>query len=918
MTRHRQTPYHTTTQYHLPPRIKKGNKYLCRHTCEEDCITNLRASGGVCKHERQRHKHPQCNDACIAYPCLEKPKPADTGITGGLGRRQCTHTCPSPCKNKTYANAQSLKIHVKNPMQHPNCNSACSSNAKLHKVSSPTGSAPVTTVTAFQRIPLTRSVSPLSSLASSPRLDWTTECPSWSFLSLGKLNILYILPSELDSSPTIAAVRSDMRWAFVQTPPPVGFLENVEGMDAGVIEDKTPAYRRFWVHDWVLFLWMISMEYSEHPADQRPTISIMRSKTFLEKSTNLTHWDVVIGGTISEDWSTTCELRNRLKELSANLILWPSFQETERAAEKIACERTLDQVARVMGVYRPRNFFSKDDVGEVSAKDCIAKRTFSACSRDIRAHPADFSLLENIADQPIWFYQSFNSCIQEAGEIRIFVVEGKTVTRRVTLANMWTDLKDGKQDRLLENSVFITEEERQQALAQLDGFCITTLGKFIAVEKAELDHPLSIERIVRMDISLMIRPDGAGLCYYVNEVTRAPHMFLFCHDDKNMNSAARYVEYLLQGLVEDNKDYSSRENTMIDQAYKLENKEDMTRAAVQHEIQYLKSVKVAATRDIDSLRTMVASEQKEDGLLYMLLHSIIQSEMTRQTEMRLLLPSIVAEVKEDQTSPTDSELEQGLKRCLRLQTEAIAKLQKYVVRALKQDWGSFVFGSAYNQASGHRFAVLPSILNPNFHRLSSAYLSLRCFGQSINLSPSVSKFIKPPRGYMLRLTNICLDEVLDHYSRTEVRIAPEHEPESSGTVIGNFIPGAIEGAVVDVRLTPGMTIVLKTVGKNSVSVAGWLERVALAVFPERTGSVGESASTSTSFLGKRSRDDDDDEEGDDDVPDQRNGRNSKDKAKAKEDGTAEKAPKKMKTAANQDGSQAGKRTSQVKTRASGN
>jgi hypothetical protein len=70
-------------------------------------------------------------------------------------------------------------------------------------------------------------------------------------------------------------------------------------------------------------------------------------------------------------------------------------------------------------------------------------------------------------------------------------------------------------------------------------FCWKTVRQLTILEKSRQTEPLSIEDLVRVDISLVRRREDGKLHYYVNEITRCPTMAMGLAKVQDFNKARK-------------------------------------------------------------------------------------------------------------------------------------------------------------------------------------------------------------------------------------------------------------------------------------------------------------------------------------------------------------------------------------------
>jgi hypothetical protein len=259
-------------------------------------------------------------------------------------------------------------------------------------------------------------------------------------------------------------------------------------------------------------------------------------------------------------------------DLSYRMLVWPSIEEMRREGEKFEWIRQLDWIAREMGTPRPATKMLTKRTVPCQGK-WVIKREFSAnCDHvelvDLGDTPLDDPISLDVFQKVwedtryAWIVQEYVPLLQQWGEWRVFLMNGKTTCIVMTTKDKQDDRWHWNQTQSMftlekltsvesrhtsmhqtnQESIYyrakwktnpktstdevgypksLTKAEIKEAGDEINTFAETTLRHLIKAEQLAHHHTPSISLFCRLDIGIMPDDNGA-LKYFVNEVTRGP------------------------------------------------------------------------------------------------------------------------------------------------------------------------------------------------------------------------------------------------------------------------------------------------------------------------------------------------------------------------------------------------------------
>jgi hypothetical protein len=143
-----------------------------------------------------------------------------------------------------------------------------------------------------------------------------------------------------------------------------------------------------------------------------------------------------------------------MTELEKHTATWPSKWEIDRADEKLSLEHDLNYIARkITHTARPRvsrdppldgrKYVAKRSIfspSQTSLIMLIRYRTYSSDSKHVRS----FRLGMQLNSPPLteWYYQEHSSLILTAGEVKVVIVDAKTVITRMLCKSSNNGIED--------------------------------------------------------------------------------------------------------------------------------------------------------------------------------------------------------------------------------------------------------------------------------------------------------------------------------------------------------------------------------------------------------------------------------------------------------------------------------------------
>ncbi|KIY52109.1 hypothetical protein FISHEDRAFT_56098 [Fistulina hepatica ATCC 64428] len=231
--------------------------------------------------------------------------------------------------------------------------------------------------------------------------------------------------------------------------------------------------------------------------------------------------------------------------LEKQVPFWPCVEEAWLDQDKCCTETVLDNAASSM-TYTCRPRWTLTRPTNFKPREWVAKRAWAVCSTHVHMLE-DCKAMETKSDgMREWFYQQYNPLIEKCDVTA--TINSEEAHRSPSLAKFEEVLtqEDTITFRNIDGIVDggMSEIEHKE----ITHFCIGALRDILNQERKFYAQPSSVEDFARLDISIVRDPETQYLNYYVNEITRAPQMFLFMNNYEDHSQLPHMADFVQRGV----------------------------------------------------------------------------------------------------------------------------------------------------------------------------------------------------------------------------------------------------------------------------------------------------------------------------------------------------------------------------------